>query len=453
MATVADAANGHVSRVDSKEPPQPGSSDGEPREPQPNGKRSDSASSAKEHGQKEKGKDAEPNEKPKPMSRRTKILIAVGVVIVAMVGLGYYIHSRGYEDTDDAEIDGNISSISSRVQGTVIAVRVEENQEVRAGDVLLELDPADLDVAVKQAKAKLAEAEAELEAEHPNLPIVVTTNETSAATAGSDVHSSVASFAAARAEVEQLSAQLVQAEANARTASLERIRADKLFHEGATTQSDFDNRTDTAIAAEANVEAVRHSLASARARAEESAAKIEQARAHLDEVKSNAPRQEAARRATLAVRTANVELARAALAEAELNRSYATVKAPVDGIIGKKAVHMGNRVSPGQELMALSDTKDLWVTANFRETQLRKMHPGQRVRLEVDALDLDLTGVVASLGGATGSRYSVLPPENATGNYVKVVQRIPVRIELDRQQSGLDRLRPGMSVEPKVVLR
>jgi membrane fusion protein (multidrug efflux system) len=410
------------------------------------------SSSASTDAQGEQG-DKAPADKPKPMATRTKIIIAVVAVVAVLGGLIYYLHSRGYEDTDDAEIDGNISSVSARVSGTVVAVHVVENQNVKKGDPLVELDPTDLDVAVAEAKATLAQAEANLEAEDPNVPIAETSTHASRSSAGTDLASSIAGLAVARADIQQQTAALVQAEANARTADLEKARSTKLMVAGAVAPSEYDNRFDTAVATAAAVEASRQSLAAAKAREDENAAKVEAARVHLEEVKTNAPRQVASHRATVAVRKANVELARAQLTQAELNRSYATVTAPVDGIIGRKSVNVGDRVSPGQELMALSNIADLWVTANFRETQLEKMHVNQTVKLHVDALGLDFTGVVYSVGGATGSRYSVLPPENATGNYVKVVQRIPVRIRLDPGQPGYDRLREGMSVEPKVHLR
>ncbi len=384
-------------------------------------------------------------------SRRGLVLGAVGAVVAA-AGVAYYIHSLGFEDTDDAQIDGNIGSISTRVVGTVRKVDVEENQVVKAGDTLVELDPSDLDVAVLQAKAQVAQAEAELAAEDPNVPIIEATNHASQSTAGTDIQSSMAALAGARADILQLSAQLLQAEANDRTAQAEKDRSTKLVQSGAVTESDFDNRSNAAKATAANVEAIRQALAAAKAREGESIAKVESARIHLEEVKSNAPRQVAARRATLAMRQANLDLARAQLKQAELNRSYATVVAPSPGIIGKKSVNLGDRVTPGQELMALAETTELWVTANFRETQLEKMHPGQSAVIHVDALGLDLKGSLTSIGGATGSRLSVLPPENATGNFVKVVQRIPVRIRIEPGQPGIERLRQGMSVEPKVLL-
>jgi len=255
--------------------------------------------------------------------------------VVAAAGVAYYIHSLGFEDTDDAQIDGNIGSISTRVVGTVRKVDVEENQVVKAGDTLVELDPSDLDVAVLQAKAQVAQAEAELAAEDPNVPIIEATNHASQSTAGTDIQSSMAALAGARADILQLSAQLLQAEANDRTAQAEKDRSTKLVQSGAVTESDFDNRSNAAKATAANVEAIRQALAAAKAREGESIAKVESARIHLEEVKSNAPRQVAARRATLAMRQANLDLARAQLKQAELNRSYATVVAPSPGIIGK----------------------------------------------------------------------------------------------------------------------
>jgi membrane fusion protein (multidrug efflux system) len=391
--------------------------------------------------------------KPTAAGSRRRLLVGAFAAVLATTGALYYNHARGIEETDDAQIDGNIGSIGARVAGTVLAVRVQENQTVAAGDVLVELDPADLDVAVLQAKAQVAQASAELGAENPNVPITETTNLASASTADADIEASLAGLAAARAEVQQLRAQLVQAEATDRIAQLEKDRAANLVGEGAVTKSEFDNRSNTAKATAANVDAIRQSLAAAHAREGEALAKVSSARIHGEEVKSNAPRQIAARRATLAVRQANLELAEAQLKQAELNRSYATVRAPMAGIIGRKSVNVGDRISAGQELMALSETDDLWVTANFRETQLEKVRPGQPAVVHVDALGTDFTGTVDSFAGATGSRFSVLPPENATGNYVKVVQRIPVRVRLDPGQPGSDRLRQGMSVEPRVALR
>jgi membrane fusion protein (multidrug efflux system) len=208
-----------------------------------------------------------------------------------------------------------------------------------------------------------------------------------------------------------------------------------------------------AAASAANVQALEGSLAAAKDRALQQQAQIVAIRSHLAETVSNAPRQVSTRRAAVASRQAALDLATAQKAQAETNLSYARVTAPVAGIVAKKAIALGDHVSPGQAVIAISAGDALWVTANYRETQLERIEPGMPASVHVDAVDLVLQGVVESIGGATGSRLSVLPPENATGNYVKVVQRIPVRIRLTPGQSGLDRLRIGMSVEPKVTVR
>ena len=194
-------------------------------------------------------------------------------------------------------------------------------------------------------------------------------------------------------------------------------------------------------------------VAAARQRVAQKKAKLDTATTRLRETQQNAPRTLVAREAALQVRKANLDLAEAQLKQAQLNLSYAKIAAPAAGVIGKKSVNVGERVQPGQQLMALTQTGNLWVTANFRETQLDRMRVGQTVKVHVDAIDRDYSGTVESVAGATGSRYSLLPPENASGNYVKVVQRIPVRIRLDPNQPDVDRLRPGMSVEPKVRVR
>jgi membrane fusion protein (multidrug efflux system) len=252
--------------------------------------------------------------------------------------------------------------------------------------------------------------------------------------------------------VDQLAAQLVQAQANDKNVQIERKRAEQLIKQGAITQSEYDQRAAASDASTANVDALRQALAAARAGVGEQEARLSSTQSRLAEIKANAPRQLATRRASVLWRQASLDAAKAQLAQAELNMSYAKIVSPVSGIVGKKSVAVGDHVAPGQELLAISQTDDVWVTANFRETQLKAMHPGQQATVHVDAIDADLHGSIESFGGATGSRYSVLPPENASGNYVKVVQRIPVRIKLDPGQPGMDRLRAGMSVEPKVRL-
>src|SRR3954464_13711706 len=398
-----------------------------------------------EEGRREGNGGARPGQKPEvpaesPEKKRQKrIRIAAGVAVVGVAALLWWLHARNFEDTDDAQIDGYITAVSSRVPGTVMKVLVEDNQLVKQGDPLVELDTTDLDVAVAQARAAVAQAEASLQAEQPNVSITATSNRTTAQAAEDEVSTTQAELEAARRDLDQ-------ADANNRYAQQQKERAAQLLASKTVPQADYDQRVSAADVAQAAV-------GSARQRVDQRKAKLQTAQSRLVEARANAPRQLVAREAGLSVRQANLELARAQLRQAELGLGYAKVAAPVSGVIGKRSVNVGDRVQPGQQLMSITQTGDLWVTANFRETQIDRMQAGQKVTVHVDAIDRDYQGTVASFAGATGSRYSLLPPENATGNYVKVVQRIPVRINLDPKQPAMERLRPGMSVEPKVRVR
>ena len=386
-------------------------------------------------------------------AQRTRPLALLAGVVLITGSVGYWLYARQFEDTDDAQIDGNIYNVSPRIAGTLKSVLVVENQRVNAGDLLAEMDPADLDVAVAQAKAAVAQAEAQLRAEDPTISITAASNEAALASSTSDLASARASVAEARKSVEQITAQLAQGEANDKTAQIERERAERLIKDQAIARSEYDQRNNAAAASAANVEALRHTLEAAQERVAAQQARLGMTASRLSEVRTNAPRQLETRRAAVTVRQAALDLARAQLAQAQLNLGYAKITASASGVVGKKAINIGDRVAPGQQVLAIAQIGDLWVTANFRETQLRRIRPAQRAGVYVDALATTFHGTVESLGGATGSRFSVLPPENATGNYVKVVQRIPVRIKLDPGQAGLDRLRPGMSVEPTVRVR
>jgi membrane fusion protein, multidrug efflux system len=365
-------------------------------------------------------------------------IIAAAVVAVLVVFF-WWLHARRFEDTDDAQIDGNIAVISPRVPGTVTAVHVVDNQAVKEGELLVELDPTDLEVALVQARANVAQAQAAYEAESPGVAITQTSNRAYVDTAQDAVDN-------ARAELTAAQRDLDQAEAQNRWAQLQLERGKQLLASKTISQADFDQRTSAADVAQAGV-------AAARQRVEQKRSQVATAQTRLAETRQNAPRQLVAREANLQVRKANLELAQAQLRQAQLNLSYARIVAPGPGIIGRKSVNPGEHVQVGQQLMAMTVTSDLWVTANFRETQVEGMRVGQPATIHVDAIDRDYAGKVVSFAGATGSRYSLLPPENASGNYVKVVQRIPVRIHFDPNQPDMDRLRPGMSVEPKVKIR
>jgi membrane fusion protein (multidrug efflux system) len=385
-------------------------------------------------------KDAEP--KPPPAKSKSAVMrlrIILGVLVLLAGVSGWWAYARQFEDTDDAQTDANISAISPRIPGTVVAVRVVDNQAVKAGDLLVELDRNDLAVALAQARATVAQAEAAYEAESPGVSITETSNQASLSAADAELANSEADLEAAKRDLDQ-------AEANNRYAQQQLVRAKKLVASGAMTVAEFDQSSSAADAARASVNAARKHVDQRRAH-------LLTAQARLRETRLNTPRQLVVREAELEARKASLELARAQLKQAELNLSYAGIVAPVDGIVGKKSVNIGDRVQPGQQLLALTQTDEIWVTANFRETQIGHLRIGQRASVHVDAIGRDYRGVVESFGGATGSRYSLLPPENATGNYVKVVQRLPVRIRLEPGQPEIDRLRPGMSVEPKVRVR
>ena len=384
--------------------------------------------------------------------RKRGIVIAL-VALAAIVAFGYWLYSRQFETTDDAEIDGDLSVISPRVSGTVKAVRVIDNQRVAAGDPLVEIDPADLEIALARSEAAVAQAAAQLGAEHPSVPITDTSNHAAVTSGESDLVSSRAAVGEAARDVEELAAQLAQAEASDANAQLVGARAVRLASEGAMAISQRDQQVATALASTANVDALRHALQAGRERVAQQRARVETSTAKLAELRANGPLQVDVRKATVMERQAELDLAKAELARAQLDLSYTKINAPTGGVIGQKSITVGDQIAPGQQLMAISPTQGLWVTANFRETQLQRIRLGQAADVSVDALGKTLHGKVASIAGATGSRFSVLPPDNATGNYVKVVQRVPVRIDLDPDQAGMDRVSVGMSVEVKVHVR
>jgi membrane fusion protein (multidrug efflux system) len=303
---------------------------------------------------------------------RKRLLIIGGVLAVAAAAGSYWLYSQQFEGTDDAQVDGAISNISPRIAGTVTAVHVVENQTVKQGEVIAEIDPTDLRIALDQARAQVAQAQAQLAAEDPNVSITLASNVSAVSSARSDVAGAQAALSGARNDVQQLTAQLAQAEANDRQAQLEKERSQRLLAQGAVAQADYDQHLNAAAASAANVEAVRQALAAARDRVSQQEAQITAFQSRFTEVKSNAPRQVATRTASLGVRQAALELAQAQEAEAETNLSYARIVAPVTGIVAKKSIAVGDHVSPGQQVVAIAPTDDFWVTANYRETQLER---------------------------------------------------------------------------------
>jgi membrane fusion protein (multidrug efflux system) len=391
--------------------------------------------------------------------------LLLGVLLIALAVGGYFLwqYLSSYESTDDAQIDGHINAISARISGHLSEVLVEDSQIVKAGDVLVRIDPRDYEVAVSKAEADLADAQASLQSARTDLPIVSTTTASTLQNAQSTRTDATAGllaaerqFEAAQARLQTTQAQVNEAQANYKKAADDAARYKQLVDKDEISRQTYDQAEQTAAAAQASVAAqnsavieARHNVGAAEAAIQQAQAKIPQADASIQSAMTR-PQQVSQSQSRVKSAEAKVAELQAQLDQAKLNLSYTIIVAPVSGIVGKKTAEIGQNVSPGEQLMAVVPLDDVWITANFKETQLRKMKPGQKVRFSVDAYDHEYLGHVTGIGGASGSRYSLLPPENATGNYVKVVQRIPVRIDLDPNENKDHRLRPGMSVDPKV---
>ena len=385
--------------------------------------------------------------------RRTLIFAAVVGSLILIGAIAFFIYSSTYETTDDAQVDGHLNGITSRIDGEVRAVHAEENQSVQAGQLLVELDPRDYAVALEQTKAQLLKAEADARAENPNVPITQSTSQTSISTSQSEIANAEAGVAAAEGELAAARSRLQEVEANNAKAQADVARYKQLVDKDEVSRSQYDAIVATAKALAASVDSARASAESAQKVVDQRRAQLDQARTRFAQANRDAPNQVAISRATLQSKLADVQAIKAQVDQAQLNLSYGKIIAPVSGVVSKRTVEVGEHVSKGQRLITLADLGDLWVTANFKEGQLKQMHTGQSVTVSVDAFDQKFDGVIEAMPGATGSISSLLPPENATGNYVKVVQRLPVRIRLKPGQPGLDRLRPGMSVVPKVWLK
>jgi membrane fusion protein, multidrug efflux system len=399
------------------------------------------------------------------MSTRIKIVIAV--VLIAIVATGGWLYATaGRESTDDAQIDAHVTPIAARVGGTVKSVPVVDNQAVEAGTLLVEIDPRDFEIALERARAELADAEAAAVAARANVPITSTTASSGVSTARgglaqaqAGVEETTQGVEAARARLATAQARLRETEANAtRTArDVERFRG--LLAKDEIAQQQFDAAVAAADAARAAADSARSQVTEAELGIRVAESRVAQAQAGAEQATAGlrtaqtAPEQVTATRARANAAEARARQMAALVKQAELNLEYATVKAPVKGIVSRKSVEPGQVIQPGQPLMTVIPLDRVWVTANFKETQLRDMRPGQSVRIEVDAYGRDFNGHVESVAAATGARFSLIPPDNATGNFVKVVQRVPVRIAIDEAQDPERLLRPGLSVTATVYTK
>jgi membrane fusion protein (multidrug efflux system) len=397
-----------------------------------------------------------------------RVRIVAGVVVLALLGVGVWLWlTAGQESTDDAQVDAHVTPVAARVGGAVLRVPVADNQQVEAGAELVALDPRDYEIALERARAELADAAAAALAAGADVPITSTTttsNVTSAegtvAQAQAGVDEAARSVEAAKARLATAQARQREAEANAAKTARDVERFKGLLEKDEIAQQQFDAAVAAADAARAAADAVRSQVSEAEAGIRVAESRLTQARVGEQQARAGlrsaqtAPEQVAAMKARAASAEARVRQARAMVQQAELNLEYTVVKAAVRGIVSRKSAQVGQVVQAGQPLMTLIPLDEVWITANFKETQIDGMRPGLPVTIEVDAYGgREFKGHVDSVAAATGSRFSLLPPDNATGNYVKVVQRVPVKIVLDEGQDREHTLRPGMSVVPTVHTR
>ena len=386
----------------------------------------------------------------RPSSRRN-ILIVIVVLVLVVGGVLSWRYLSSYESTDDAQVDVHLYPVSARISGYVIRVNVNDNQYVQKGTVLAEIDPEDYEVALAQAQANLASAEATAQALNVTVPITSVSTSSQLRFTASDVESAHAGIIAAEQQLTAAHAQLEQAEANDVRAQDDLRRYKLLVDKREVAAQIYDQALAAAKASTASVAA---------ARANEDAVQqaVEQARSRLAQSEANqrsaetGPQQVSSTKARARAAIADVQQKRATLEQAQLNLTYTKVMAPVSGEVNKTVV-VGLNVQPGQQLLTVVPLEDVWITANFKETQLKHMRIGQKAEIHVDSTGRTFNGHVDSIAGATGPLFSLLPPENATGNYVKIVQRIPVKIVLDPGENRDHQLRPGMNVVPDVYLK
>ncbi|HVN81110.1 MAG TPA: HlyD family secretion protein [Terriglobia bacterium] len=399
--------------------------------------------------------------------RLRKMILGSLIVVIAALAVALYQHYRYRVTTDDAQVDGHITPIASKIYGNVVEVMVEDNQKVKRGQVLVRLDPRDYQARVDQLRAALALAEGQSHAAQVGVPLTHETTQSGTSAAEAQLSAAEADYQQAKVAEEKAStSELAYARANvdARQAAYERAKADlarmkPLVDKAEISQQQYDAFLAAARVAESELKAAQEKAATASQEVEtahaktlSSAAKVSQARATLAQSIAG-QKQVTIRSAEATSAVAAVSQARANLAASELQLSYTTIVAPSDGVVTKKSVEVGQIVQMGQGLMVLIPLHDVWVTANFKETQLDHVHPGQQAEIEVDMYGKTFKGKVDSIAGATGARLSLLPPENATGNYVKVVQRIPVKIVLDPGVLDQEVLRPGMNVVATILTK
>lgn len=394
---------------------------------------------------------------PTPPPHRTRsharrnILIAAIVVVVIVGGFLLWRHLSSYESTDDAQVDAHLYPVSARISGHVTKVNVDDNQYVQQGTVLVEIDPNDYEVAVEQAKAALASAEATAQSLNISVPIEAVNASSQLKFASSGVDDAGAGIVGAEKDLAAAQAQLEAAEANDVKSQDDVHRYKALVDKQEVSAQTYDQALAAAKASAASVAAARDNVASAEQAVQRARSRLGQSEANQKYAETG-PQQVSSTQARARAAVADVQAKRAALQQAELNLQYTKIAAPVSGEVNKSVV-VGLNVQAGQQLLTVVPLEDIWITANFKETQLRNMKVGQRCEIHVDSSGRTFRGHVDSIAGATGPVFSLLPPENATGNYVKIVQRVPVKIVLESGENSDRQLRPGMNVVPDVYLQ
>jgi len=398
------------------------------------------------------------------MSMRRWIIIAA-VLVAAVAGYFLWRYLSPRESTDDAQVAGHVTPVAARVSGPVKAIHVMENQTVKTGDVLVEIDPRDYEIAVAKAQADLAAAEATARVARTGVPLMSTTarseqhlTQTGTGNAEAALHASDREVEASRAKLASAQAHLVEVTANSTRASQDLERLRPLVAKDEIPKQQFDAANAAADAAKATVDSAAASIREAQANLDAAQARREQAAGALEQARdqataaSTAPQQIAQTEATAAGADARVLQARAALDQAQVNLDRTTVRATSNGVVSRRTVEQGQIVQVGQPLMQVTTLDDVWVVANFKETQLDRIRSGMRASISVDAYGHSYTAHVDSIAAATGATFSLLPPDNATGNFVKVVQRVPVKIFFDSPAEAGQVLRPGMSVDATVYM-
>lgn len=401
-------------------------------------------------GSRDSGSPDKATAKRKP---RTKILaVGAAVVVLAAAAVAGYYFFAGWESTDDAQIDGYVNPISSRISGYITKVYVDDNQYVKAGTLLAQIDPTDYEVALGSAQATLANDRATADASQVNVPITSVNTTSGIASAQADVDNARAGISASEKALAGARAALVQAQATNAKAQDDVKRYKPLVDRQEIPEQLYVQAVESANATAAAVEVAAASVQADQDAVTQAKGKFDQAVAALESARTG-PQQVRIQESRALAAAALADKSKRAVEQAQLNLNYTRIVAPVDGLIAKRSVQVGQYVVPGQQLLAVIPLNDIWVTANFKETQLKNVRPGEPVQIFVDAYGRDYSGHVESIAGGTGAIFSLLPPENATGNYVKVVQRVPIRLRFDPGQDPDHRLRPGLSVVPKVNVK